>query len=124
MAVPFGRTALVYVAGFSMTPTPGKMGEALRLWLLERIHGFRYARTAAVMIGDRVGDLAAILALCLFGVGAFAGYGQSTAMVAVVGTAERFACTLGSVAAQADRGRIAGEVEFRPESQAPAESAA
>ena len=87
MNVPFGRTALVYVAGFSMTPTPGKMGEALRLWLLERIHGFRYARTAAVMIGDRVGDLAAILALCLFGVGAFAGYGQSTALVAVVGTA-------------------------------------
>ncbi len=85
MAVPFGRTSLVYIAGFAMTPTPGKMGEALRLWLLERIYGFRYARTAAVMIGDRVGDLAAIVALCLFGVGAFAGYGDSTAIAAVAG---------------------------------------
>ena len=30
IAVPFGRTILVYVAGFAMTPTPGKLGEALR----------------------------------------------------------------------------------------------
>ena len=81
--VPLGRTALVYVAGFAMTPTPGKLGEALRLWLLERIHGYRYARTAAVMIGDRVGDLAAVLALCLFGVGAYAGYLGATALVGI-----------------------------------------
>ncbi len=87
MAVPFSRTALVYVAGFAMTPTPGKMGEALRLWLLERLYGFRYARTAAVMIGDRVGDLAAISMLCLFGVGAFAGYGPSMALAAAGGLA-------------------------------------
>ncbi len=80
----FGRTALVYVAGFAMTPTPGKLGEALRLWLLERAYGFRYARTAAVMIGDRVGDMAAVLALCLFGVGAFTGYAQATMIAAAV----------------------------------------
>ncbi len=78
----FGRTALIYVAGFAMTPTPGKLGEALRLWLLERAYGFRYARTTAVMIGDRVGDMVAVLALCLFGVGAYAGYAEAT-MIAV-----------------------------------------
>lgn len=80
----FGRTALVYVAGFAMTPTPGKLGEALRLWLLERAYGFRYGRTAAVMIGDRVGDAAAVLALCLFGVGAFAGHAEATVLAAIV----------------------------------------
>ena len=36
------------------------------------------------MIGDRVGDAAAVLALCLFGVGAFAGYAEATALAAVV----------------------------------------
>ncbi len=85
IAIPLGRTALVYVAGFAMTPTPGKMGEALRLWLLERIYGFRYARTAAVMIGDRLGDMAAIMGLCLFGAGAFTGYGGSILLVAAGG---------------------------------------
>lgn len=79
-----GRTALVYVAGFAMTPTPGKLGEALRLWLLERAYGFRYARTTAVMIGDRVGDMASVLALCLFGVGAYAGYAQATMAAAAI----------------------------------------
>lgn len=80
----FGRTVLVYVAGFAMTPTPGKLGEALRLWLLERTYGFRYARTMAAMIGDRIGDMAVVLALCLFGVGAYAGYEEATMAAAAV----------------------------------------
>ena len=87
MEVPLGRTLLIYFAGFAMTPTPGKMGEALRLWLLQRIYGFRYARSGAVLIGDRVGDLAAITALILFGVGAFAGYGLSIALILAGGSA-------------------------------------
>ena len=84
ITVPFVRTALFYIAGFAMAPTPGKLGEALRLWLLERAHGFRYAHSAAVMIGDRVGDVAAVLALCLFGASAYAGYVQATALVAAL----------------------------------------
>ena len=57
IAVPFPRTALYYVAGFAMTPTPGKLGEALRLWLLERVHGYRYAHSAAAVLA-----IAALLA--------------------------------------------------------------
>src|SRR5277367_6103342 len=51
LRVPVRRNALYYVAGFSMTTTPGKLGEALRLWLLNRFHGCRYDRTAALLVG-------------------------------------------------------------------------
>lgn len=66
VAVPLARSALVFFAGFAMTTTPGKVGEALRLWLIERLHGYRYARTVPIMVGDKIGDSAAVLILCLF----------------------------------------------------------
>ena len=57
---------LYYVAGFAMTPTPGKAGEVVRLYLLRRFHGCAYDRTAALMIGDRLLDgLAATLVVAL-----------------------------------------------------------
>ena len=65
------RTGLYYFAGFAMTTTPGKLGEALRLWFLERCHGYRYERTAPLLIGDRMGDAVAITLLCLAGISAF-----------------------------------------------------
>jgi uncharacterized membrane protein YbhN (UPF0104 family) len=83
--VPPGRTALYYVAGFAMTTTPGKLGEALRLWLLERCHGYRYERTAPLLIGDRMGDAVAITLLCLTGLSSFgAAYGTGTLVAAGV----------------------------------------
>lgn len=72
--LPFGRTLLYYTAGFALTTTPGKLGELLRLWLLERGHGHPYQRTTPLFIGDRVGDANAILLLCLAGLGAFGGH--------------------------------------------------
>ncbi|NYZ24666.1 lysylphosphatidylglycerol synthase transmembrane domain-containing protein [Azospirillum oleiclasticum] len=77
--VPFGRTVLYYAAGFALTTTPGKLGELLRLWLLERGHGYPYQRTTPLFIGDRVGDANAILLLCLAGLGAFGGHVWVTA---------------------------------------------
>lgn len=77
--LPFGRTVLYYAAGFALTTTPGKLGELLRLWLLERGHGHPYQRTAPLFIGDRVGDANAILLLCLAGLGAFGSHLWATA---------------------------------------------
>ena len=63
--------------------TPGKVGEALRLWLLERCHGYRYERTAPLLIGDRLGDAVAITLLCLRGLSAFGAiYGAGTLVAA------------------------------------------
>lgn len=85
LPVPAWRSGLYYVAGFAMTPTPGKLGEALRLWLLERCHGCRYERTAALMVADRLSDTIALLLLATLGLGAFAGAAEIGLALAVVG---------------------------------------
>jgi uncharacterized membrane protein YbhN (UPF0104 family) len=71
VAVPIGRTTLYYVAGFSMTATPGKVGEALRLWLIKRSDGHRYDRMLPLFLADRLFDSLAVLLLGLVGIAAF-----------------------------------------------------
>jgi uncharacterized membrane protein YbhN (UPF0104 family) len=61
--LPLGRSALYYVAGFALTTTPGKLGEALRLWLMARGDGCPYGRTVPILIADRAIDAAAMAAL-------------------------------------------------------------
>lgn len=72
--VPVTSTVLYYFAGFSMTPTPGKLGEAMRLWFLERCHHYDYARVGPLFVGDRLSDMNAMLVLILFGLMAFSDY--------------------------------------------------
>jgi uncharacterized membrane protein YbhN (UPF0104 family) len=67
LAVPPGRNLLFYVAGFALTTTPGKFGEALRLWLIERCHGYRYERLAPLFLADRLSDMNGVLLICLVG---------------------------------------------------------
>lgn len=71
IAVPFGRTLLYYVAGFSMTATPGRVGEALRLWMAKRAHGHRYDRMVPLLVADRLFDMLSIVLLGLAGAAAF-----------------------------------------------------
>lgn len=59
---------LVFLAGFSLTVTPGKLGEAIKAFLLRASHGFPVARTAPIVIAERVTDLLALLLLALVGV--------------------------------------------------------
>ncbi|HZH28447.1 MAG TPA: lysylphosphatidylglycerol synthase transmembrane domain-containing protein [Azospirillaceae bacterium] len=87
--VPFPRTALYFTAGFALTTTPGKVGEALRLWLMERCHGYRYARTMPLFIADRVADLGAMglllmLSLASLSAGGWAGVWIAAAAAVVV----------------------------------------
>jgi uncharacterized protein (TIRG00374 family) len=83
LPVPPGTNLLYYVAGFAMTPTPGKAGEVVRLYLLRRFHGCAYDRTAALMIGDRLLDgLAATLVVAL--ATPFYAHGRTGAAAAVI----------------------------------------
>ncbi|HVX95527.1 MAG TPA: lysylphosphatidylglycerol synthase transmembrane domain-containing protein [Polyangia bacterium] len=59
---------LVFLAGFSLTVTPGKLGEAVKAFLLRASHGYAVARTAPIVIAERVTDLLALLLLALVGV--------------------------------------------------------
>jgi uncharacterized protein (TIRG00374 family) len=62
---------LVFLAGFSLTVTPGKLGEAVKAFLLRASHGIPAARTAPIVVAERVTDLLALLLLALVGVGHF-----------------------------------------------------
>jgi uncharacterized protein (TIRG00374 family) len=81
--VPLRSNALYYVAGFSMTTTPGKIGEALRLWLLERCHRYGYERVAPLFLGDRLSDMNSMLVLAVLGMLAFDSYRLATLLVAL-----------------------------------------
>lgn len=75
-----GRSFVVYIAGLSMSVTPGKLGEVLRSVLLKASNEVPVARTAPIVIADRATDLIALVLLSLIGV---AQYEQMLAWVVV-----------------------------------------
>ncbi len=71
IVVPTGTSAMVFVAGFSMAVTPGKLGELIKSYLLRQLAGVPVARSAAIVIAERVSDLLALLLLATVGVIAY-----------------------------------------------------
>lgn len=69
-----GRSLLIYLAGLSMSVTPGKIGEVLRSYLLRLTDGVPFTRTAPVVVADRLTDLVALVVLSLVGVTQFRQY--------------------------------------------------
>lgn len=65
--VPSGRSGLVFLAGFSMAITPGKVGELIKAWLLKQTDGIPATQTAPVVIAERLTDLVALVLLSLLG---------------------------------------------------------
>src|SRR5690606_2654770 len=51
-----GRSFVIYIAGLSMSVTPGKVGEGLRSVLLKASDGVPFARTAPIVVADRATD--------------------------------------------------------------------
>ena len=79
------RNALYYLAGYALTSTPGKAGEAIRLWFLKTGHGVPYARSIPIMLADRVLDAWAVLILVLICVADFSAHLlQGLAALAVI----------------------------------------
>ena len=69
--IPAHVIGLYYTAGMAMTVTPGKLGTALRLWLMQKGHQTPYERSLPLMIMDPVVDLASLFVLTLAGAVAF-----------------------------------------------------
>lgn len=59
---------LIFLAGFSLTVTPGKVGEVLKSYLLRESYGQPIARTAPIVLAERLTDLIGLLLLMLIGV--------------------------------------------------------
>ncbi len=60
--VPRGVHLRIYVAGFALTTTPGKVGENLRAVYLEPF-GVSYSQSLAAFVAERMADLVAVILL-------------------------------------------------------------
>ena len=65
--VTVGHSFLIFLAGFSLTVTPGKLGEAVKALLLRESHGIPAARTAPIVVAERFTDLVGLLLLACVG---------------------------------------------------------
>lgn len=68
------RSLVIYLAGLSMSITPGKVGEVLRSTLLKASDGVPFTRTAPVVVADRLTDLVALVLLSLVGISEYPEY--------------------------------------------------
>ncbi|HEX7598754.1 MAG TPA: lysylphosphatidylglycerol synthase transmembrane domain-containing protein, partial [Polyangia bacterium] len=69
--VTASHSLLIFLAGFSLTVTPGKLGEAVKALLLRESHGIPAARTAPIVVAERFTDLVGLLLLACVGVFSF-----------------------------------------------------
>lgn len=67
--IPIWDSFGIFISGFSLTVTPGKVGEVLKSYLLREAHGVPMARTAPIVVAERLTDLIALGLLALGGVG-------------------------------------------------------
>lgn len=65
-SLPCWTSLKIYLAGFALTTTPGKAGEALRGVLLRRWN-VPYAHSFAALFSERLSDLLAMVVLALLG---------------------------------------------------------
>jgi uncharacterized protein (TIRG00374 family) len=76
-------SALVFLSGFSMSLTPGKVGEVIKGVLVQRLTGAPISRTAAVIAAERITDGLAMLALAAIGLTQFS-YGRPVLALTIV----------------------------------------
>lgn len=83
-AVSVRTSALVFLSGFSMALTPGKVGEVIKAVYLRRLTGTPVAKIGAVIAAERITDGLAMLGLAGIGLTQFS-YGRPLLAVAALG---------------------------------------
>ncbi len=74
--IPWGPSLGIFMSGFALTVTPGKVGEVLKSYLIREAYGVPMVRTAPIVIAERLTDLIALLLLALLGVSSWMGRGE------------------------------------------------
>jgi uncharacterized protein (TIRG00374 family) len=95
--VPWVESLMVYLAGFALTTTPGKTGEAIRSVFLKR-RRVPYISGMAAFVSERLSDLIAIVALACIGLAdhpqarplVLVGIGACVAVLLLLGAADSF----------------------------------
>mgnify|MGYP002640774802 CR=1 FL=1 len=80
--VPAGDSLRVFLAGLSMSVTPGKVGELLKSYLLARTSGVEASKSVPVVVAERLTDLLAVVLLAAWGAYSL-GYGVDVILVAL-----------------------------------------
>lgn len=78
------ESARLFVAGFPLAVTPGKVGEVLKAVWLNRLTGVPVPRGVAVVVAERISDGLGVLALSTLGVIAYPRYWPAFAFVLVL----------------------------------------
>lgn len=71
--IPKADSFLIFLSGFVLTVTPGKVGEVFKSAVLNSIHGVEPAKTAPIVLAERLTDVVAIVALLILGSLGFGG---------------------------------------------------
>ena len=74
---------LVFFSGLGMVITPGKVGEWLKSYLLREVHGTPIARSAPILIAERLTDSVALLIIAAAGVFVFGDFWEVFLVVAL-----------------------------------------
>lgn len=82
--IPIPQSARLFVAGFPLAVTPGKVGEVLKGVWLKQISGVPVSRGVSVVVAERISDGLAVLVLSTAGVIAFPQYWPGFAFVLAV----------------------------------------
>jgi glycosyltransferase 2 family protein len=65
--VPLLNNVLIFLSGFVLTVSPGKVGEVFKSAVLERTYGVPTHLTAPIIVAERLTDVIAVVALILVG---------------------------------------------------------
>lgn len=71
--VPTLDSLLVFLSGFVLSVTPGKVGEVFKSAVLARTHGVPLERTAPIVIAERLTDVIGVIVLVVIGSAGFGG---------------------------------------------------
>lgn len=65
--LPHSDSFGVFLAGFTLTVSPGKIGEAIKGYFINEIDGTPVAKTVPVVVAERITDLLAMVLLAMIG---------------------------------------------------------
>lgn len=82
--VPFRQNLWIFFSAFTMVLSPGKMGELVKSFLLKSRFEVPVAKTAPVVMAERITDLIGLMILCLVGLWKFAFGGRTILAVALL----------------------------------------
>lgn len=83
IALGTGLSAKIFLSGFALSVTPGKLGELVKCYLIREYRSVPIARSAPLVVGERVTDLTALLVLGVIGVSAY-GVAQDMVLAGIV----------------------------------------